>query len=84
MNSIFTVIRHRKIKSLLFLVDDLWLYQYHKPQYLGLPQIVFESVRIIESKKDEIFGIQKIQFINDIEDQIKKYDEMANKKYLKL
>ena len=50
--SVGSMFRQRKSKSLLFLVDDIWLYEYHKFDYKGVPETIFESARIIESAKD--------------------------------
>lgn len=64
------------------MLDDIWLYQYHKPEYMGVPKIVFETARIIETKKDEFISHEKIQFIETIENSLRRYDTIANKKYL--
>lgn len=45
--SVFAMVRTYKAKSLMLFADDIWLYQYHKPDYLEMPKVVFDISRII-------------------------------------
>ena len=72
--SVVSIVRQSRVKSLLFFLDDIWLYQYHKPEYRGVPEVVFEMARVIETKKDEFVSDEKLEFIKSIKDSMRKYD----------
>lgn len=43
--AILEIVRHYKIKSVLLLANDLWLYEYHKKDYYGTVNIIFQGIR---------------------------------------
>ena len=50
------------------MIDDLWLYQYHKIKYKGIVRDVFKTISFVEEKQWEIVGLSGI--LTDIEDSI--------------
>ena len=43
--------KRKGIKTLFFLVDDLWLYNFHKQDYDGIIYNVFQTIKFIEDKQ---------------------------------
>ena len=39
------------------MVDDLWLYQYHKQEYNGIVKVVFRTISFMEQRQWEIIGL---------------------------
>ena len=48
---ILNLIRRRGLKWMFMVVDDLWLYQYHKQDYDGIVKVVFKTISFIEEKQ---------------------------------
>ena len=63
-------------------MTDIWLYQYHKPYYTGIMEHFLETVRIIESKRDEFIGMDRIPYVSVAQEMLRRYDLQANSKYL--
>lgn len=77
------IVRKKGMKTIFMIVDDLWLYQYHKIQYDGLIKSVFKMISFIEEKQWEIIGLNTV--VKNVEDNItsiKKYNKFSNKIYL--
>lgn len=55
--------RVRKSKNVFFFLDDIWLYQYHKPEYKGTIAEVFETARILENIKNEVISLENSALI---------------------
>ena len=51
------LLRSSGVKSFLFVVSDLRLYEYHQKKYDGLAKQVFVVARFIEDKQWEIVGL---------------------------
>ena len=65
------------------MVDDLWLYQYHKIKYKGIVKDVFKTISFVEEKQWEIIGLSDM--LESIEEEIEvmpKYNTFSNKAYM--
>ena len=51
------IVRKKGMKFLFLIVDDLWLYQYHKVKYDGTVRAVFKMISFIEEKQWEVVGL---------------------------
>ena len=73
------IIRKRGLKFIFFMVDDLWLYQYHKREYDGVMRKVFETISFLEEKQWEILGLEEaLQNITARMKEIPKYNPYSN------
>ena len=52
------LVRRKGIKWIFMVVDDLWLYQYHKQDYDGVVEDVFRTISFIEQRQWEIIGLE--------------------------
>ena len=43
----FNFIRRKGFKSLFIAVDDIWLYNYHRREYNGITNTVFETISFV-------------------------------------
>ena len=41
------LIRKGSLQFLFMALDDLWLYEYHKPNYTGQVKVVFSTIKFI-------------------------------------
>jgi hypothetical protein len=48
---ILNIGRRNNIKFIFYLLDDLWLYEYHKTHYKGVMKKIFRTIRFIEDKQ---------------------------------
>ena len=79
MRPVLNLIRKRGLKSIFFMVDDLWLYQYHKREYDGIVKRVFETISFLEEKQWEIVGLEEaLQNITARMKDIPKYNPYSN------
>ena len=77
-------IRRRGIKSLLFAIDNLWLYNFHQQEFDGTTRSVLETIAFFEEKKWEIVRLEEIK--EDLETSIERlseYNPNSNPTYLK-
>ena len=77
------LLRGSGIKSFLFVVSDLRLYEYHKKKYDGLMKQVFVVARFIEDKQWEIVGLLEVK--EKLESSIEvasQYYPLSNPTYL--
>ena len=63
VNALVSVFRLRSIKFILFAADNFWLYEYHHPNYTWFTSNVFSTIRLIESKKQQIINPEELPFI---------------------
>lgn len=85
INTFISSLRIRKIKSLLFAVDNFWLYEYHKENYTWLTNNIFGTIRFIESKKSQIIDPEDLPFIEDsIVPTFPNYYPYSNEKYIQV
>ena len=61
-------IRRRGMKSLLFAIDNLWLYNFHQQEFDGTTLSVLETIAFFEEKKWEIVRLEEIK--EDLETSI--------------
>ena len=54
-------IRRRGMKSLLFAIDNLWLYNFHQQEFDGTTLSVLETISFFEEKKWEIVRLEEIK-----------------------
>ena len=52
-------IRRKGFKAMFAAVDDIWLYNYHKREYDGTVQNVFETIRFVEEKQWDMVGLEE-------------------------
>ena len=45
---------------MFMVVDELWLYQYHKIKYKGTVKDVFKTISFVEEKQWEVIGLHGI------------------------
>ena len=77
------LIRKRGFKWAFMVVDDLWLYQYHKRDYDGIVKNVFITISFIEERQWESIGLDAV--LNNVSGAIEdmpKYDKESNEKYV--
>ena len=83
MRPLLNLIRKRGMKFVFLMIDDLWLYQYHKKKYDGIVRAVFKTISFIEEKQWEVVGLAET--IDNTEDKItiiRKYNAFSNENYL--
>ena len=72
------------MKSLLFVLDNLWLYNFHQQEFDGTTRSVLETISFFEEKKWEIVRLSEIK--EDLETSIQRlsdYHPNSNPTYLK-
>ena len=83
MRPMLNIIRKRGMKFIFFMVDDLWLYQYHKRNYNGIVRKVLNTISFIEEKQWEIVGLEEpLKSMTRRVDDLPKYNPYSNKKYM--
>ena len=55
------LLRNSGIKTFLFIIADLRLYEYHRQRYDGIVKQVFVVARFIEDKQWEIVGLVQVK-----------------------
>ena len=48
---VLNLARRKGLKWIFMVVDDLWLYQYHKQDYDGIVEDVFRTISFIEQRQ---------------------------------
>ena len=61
-------INRRGMKSLLFAIDNFWLYNFHQQEFDGTTKTVLEVISFFEEKKWEIVRLEEIK--EDLETSI--------------
>ena len=77
------LLRGSGIKTFLFVLSDLRLYEYHRQKYDGMAQQVFVVARFIEDKQWEIVGLLEVK--EKLESSIevaRQYYPLSNPTYL--
>ena len=54
LHTLASFIKRRGMKSLLFVIDNLWLYNFHQQEFDGTTESVLEAISFFEEKKWEI------------------------------
>ena len=44
----------------MMLLNDIWLYNYHKIEYQGIVKEAFKTIQFIEEKKWQFIGMEEI------------------------
>ena len=55
------LLRRKGVKWIFMVVDDLWLYQYHKQEYDGIVEVVFRTISFVEEKQWSIIGLEGLE-----------------------
>ena len=72
------------LKSLLFAIDSLWLYNFHQQEFDGTTRTVLETISFFEEKKWQIVRLEEIK--EDLETSVERladYNPNSNPTYLK-
>ena len=50
-------ITRKGFKAFFFIINDLWLYDYHEREYDGILKEIFKAISFVEEKQWEIVGL---------------------------
>ena len=70
---LLNLLRRKGLKWMFMVVDDLWLYQYHKQDYDGIMNDVFRTISFVEEKQWEIVGLDEV--LEDAKEKQQFHDE---------
>ena len=77
------LVRRKGLKWMFMVVDDLWLYQYHKQEYDGNVKVVFKTISFIEQRQWEIIGLDdELEEAEEQIEDIEEYNAFSNEKYM--
>ena len=83
MRPFLNVLRKRGFKWIFMMVDDLWLYQYHQPEYEGIIRDVFRTISFIEEKQWEIVGLaEELEELKEEVSILPRYNPYSNNKFM--
>ena len=77
------LLRNSGIKTFLFVIADLRLYEYHRQRYDGIVKQVFVVARLIEDRQWELVGLIGVK--EELESSVevaKQYYPLSNPTYL--
>ena len=77
------VVKKRGHRWMFMVIDDLWLYQYHRKEYQGIVKDVFATIAFVEEKQWELVGLKA--YLDEMKAEIKEisqYNPHSNKKYM--
>lgn len=77
-------VRKGSLKFMFMVLDDLWLYEYHKPNYTGQVKVVFSTIKFIEEQQWAITGLNNLQQTVEGSFTLSEYNSHSNKKYLEI
>ena len=84
IHTLANLVRRRGLKSLLFAIDNLWLYNFHQQEFDGTTRTVLETISFFEEKKWQIVRLEEIK--EDLETSVERladYNPNSNPTYLK-
>ena len=55
------IVRRKGMKFFFMVLDDLWLYNYHKQKYKGVIKRVFITIKFVEDKQWEIIQLEEVK-----------------------
>ena len=77
------LLRKKGLKFVFLVVDDLWLYQYHKKKYDGTVEVVFKTISFIEEKQWEVVRLEgAIDAMEEKLPMIPEYNPFSNPTYM--
>ena len=79
------IIKKRGHKWVFMMVDDLWLYQYHRQEYDGIIRDIFATIAFIEEKQWEVVGLSgHLEEMKEGIKELPKYNPHSNEKYMRV
>lgn len=55
------LIRRKGFKFMLMMLDDIWLYNYHKQSYDGIMKETLDLIQVLEERQWELVGLEQIK-----------------------